>query len=345
MKNIKKFIGIIIGLIVVVLAGVFFFQKRAVADSAKFTAVTEEYIPEKSEEVVENNAEDVIVDATEEATVEVVEPTAEEVTEEATEETTEETTEEATEEVTEEVTEEATQKATEAQKQTEAATQKATEAQTAAQKQTQAATEAQTQAPVKTENVAADRTEETVKVSYTNVVFKDAYNKYTFATLEEAKAAINVATLTDAEAKAAAINNKTVYASEAAEVLELINAYRTANGLSALTYNDNLATAAMHRAAESAYADWNMTAYENGLTKRHIRPNFEKASSIKEQYGITGNFGENYGRYQASPEEILSGWQNSSAHNALLLSASYDEIGIGVAQDSEGYFYWIALFN
>ena len=101
----------------------------------------------------------------------------------------------------------------------------------------------------------------------------------------------------------------------------------------------------MHRAAESAYADWNMTAKENGQTKRHIRPNFEKASSIKEQYGITGNFGENYGRNYATPEGILSGWQGSPAHNALLLSASYDEIGIGVAQDSEGYFYWIALFN
>ena len=124
----------------------------------------------------------------------------------------------------------------------------------------------------------------------------------------------------------------------------MINAYRTANGLPELSYNDNLTNAAMHRAAESAYADWNMTAKENG-TKRHIRPNFEKASSIGAEYGITGNFGENYGRYHTSTTEILEGWQNSSAHNALLLSDKYTNIGIGIAKDSAGYFYWIAIFN
>ena len=101
---------------------------------------------------------------------------------------------------------------------------------------------------------------------------------------------------------------------------------------------------AMHRAAESAYSDWNMTAYENG-SKRHIRPNFEKASSIATEYGITGNFGENYGRYFDTPAEILNGWKNSDAHNALLLNGSYTKAGIGIAADSDGYLYWIAIFN
>lgn len=100
----------------------------------------------------------------------------------------------------------------------------------------------------------------------------------------------------------------------------------------------------MHRAAESAYSDWNMTAYENGVTKRHLRPNFEKASTILGYYGLGGSYGENYGRYQESPEEILDGWKNSSSHNAVLLTGAYTRCGIGVAQDSEGYFYWIALF-
>ena len=130
----------------------------------------------------------------------------------------------------------------------------------------------------------------------------------------------------------------------ASEVVNLINEYRTANGLAKLSVNDTLSTAAMHRAAESAYADWNMTAMEGGA-KRHIRPNFTKASTIASEYGIGGNFGENFGRWQASPSEIIAQWKSSSSHNALLLSGSYTKVGIGVAQDSSHGYYWVALFN
>lgn len=74
-------------------------------------------------------------------------------------------------------------------------------------------------------------------------------------------------------------SNETLYASQVEELVGLINEYRTANGLNKVDLTANLTDAAMHRATESAYSDWNMTAYENG-SKRHIRPNFEKASSI-----------------------------------------------------------------
>ena len=183
------------------------------------------------------------------------------------------------------------------------------------------------------------------QTTLTDVVYKDAEgNAHNYASLEEAKASVKVATLSDSEAKAAAKANKTTYAAQAAEVVNLINEYRTANGLAKLTVNDTLSIAAMHRAAESAYADWNMTAMEGGA-KRHIRPNFTKASTIASEYGIGGNFGENFGRWQASPSEIIAQWKTSSSHNALLLSGSYTKVGIGVAQDSYGDYYWVALFN
>lgn len=228
---------------------------------------------------------------------------------------------------TETVKEVVTEEVTEAQ--TEPATVKATEPQTAAPA---VKAEPQTAAPV-------------AQTSLTNVVYKDAEgSSHNYATLDEAKASIKVATLSDSEAKAAAKANKTAYASLASEVVNLINEYRTANGLAKLTVNDTLSTAAMHRAAESAYADWNMTAMEGGA-KRHIRPNFTKASTIASEYGIGGNFGENFGRWQASPSEIIAQWKSSSSHNALLLSGSYTKVGIGVAQDSLGDYYWVALFN
>lgn len=236
-----------------------------------------------------------------------------------------------TETVKETVKEVVTEEVTEAQ--TEPATVKATEPQTTPAPAAPAVkAEPQTAAPV-------------AQTSLTNVVYKDAEgSSHNYATLDEAKASIKVATLSDSEAKAAAKANKTAYASLASEVVNLINEYRTANGLAKLTVNDTLSTAAMHRAAESAYADWNMTAMEGGA-KRHIRPNFTKASTIASEYGIGGNFGENFGRWQASPSEIIAQWKSSSSHNALLLSGSYTKVGIGVAQDSLGDYYWVALFN
>lgn len=247
-----------------------------------------------------------------------------------------------TETVKETVKEVVTEEVTEAQ--TEPATVKATEPQTAAPavKAEPQTTPAPAAPAVKAEPQTAAPVAQT---SLTNVVYKDAEgSSHNYATLDEAKASIKVATLSDSEAKAAAKANKTAYASLASEVVNLINEYRTANGLAKLTVNDTLSTAAMHRAAESAYADWNMTAMEGGA-KRHIRPNFTKASTIASEYGIGGNFGENFGRWQASPSEIIAQWKSSSSHNALLLSGSYTKVGIGVAQDSLGDYYWVALFN
>lgn len=311
LKAVKLF-GIAATASFAVLAVVYFFETRTVAGSSEYKAVAVDYTEAAS--VKETEAV---------TTVKTVEETKTETVKEIVKEV-----------VTEEVTE----------VQTEPATVKATEPQTAAPavKAEPQTTPAPAAPAVKAEPQTAAPAAQT---SLTNVVYKDAEgSSHNYATLDEAKASIKVATLSDSEAKAAAKANKTAYASLASEVVNLINEYRTANGLAKLTVNDTLSTAAMHRAAESAYADWNMTAMEGGA-KRHIRPNFTKASTIASEYGIGGNFGENFGRWQASPSEIIAQWKSSSSHNALLLSGSYTKVGIGVAQDSLGDYYWVALFN
>ncbi len=318
LKAVKLF-GIAATASFAVLAVVYFFETRTVAGSSEYKAVAVDYTEAAS---VKETEAATTVKTVEETKTETVKEIAKEVV---------------TEEVTEEVTE----------AQTESATVKATEPQTAAPavKAEPQTTSAPVAPAVKAEPQTAAPAAQT---SLTNVVYKDAEegssHTHKYATLDEAKASIKVATLSDSEAKAAAKANKTAYASQASEVVNLINEYRTANGLAKLTVNDTLSTAAMHRAAESAYADWNMTAMEGGA-KRHIRPNFTKASTIASEYGIGGNFGENFGRWQASPSEIIAQWKSSSSHNALLLSGSYTKVGIGVAQDSLGDYYWVALFN
>ena len=311
LKAVKLF-GIAATASFAVLAVVYFFETRTVAGNSEYKAVAVDYTEAAS---VKETEAVTTVKTVEETKTETVKETVKEV-------------------VTEEVTE----------AQTEPATVKATEPQTAAPvvKAEPQTTPAPAAPAVKSEPQTAAPAAQT---SLTNVVYKDAEgSSHNYATLDEAKASIKVATLSDSEAKAAAKANKTAYASLASEVVNLINEYRTANGLAKLSVNDTLSTAAMHRAAESAYADWNMTAMEGGA-KRHIRPNFTKASTIASEYGIGGNFGENFGRWQASPSEIIAQWKSSSSHNALLLSGSYTKVGIGVAQDSYGDYYWVALFN
>ena len=311
LKAVKLF-GIAATASFAVLAVVYFFETRTVAGSSEYKAVAVDYTEAAS---VKETEAVTTVKTVEETKTETVKETVKEV-------------------VTEEVTE----------AQTEPATVKATEPQTAAPavKAEPQTTPAPAAPAVKAEPQTAAPAAQT---SLTNVVYKDAEgSSHNYATLDEAKASIKVATLSDSEAKAAAKANKTAYASLASKVVNLINEYRTANGLAKLTVNDTLSTAAMHRAAESAYADWNMTAMEGGA-KRHIRPNFTKASTIASEYGIGGNFGENFGRWQASPSEIIAQWKSSSSHNALLLSGSCTKVGIGVAQDSLGDYYWVALFN
>lgn len=315
LKAVKLF-GIAATASFAVLAVVYFFETRTVAGSSEYKAVAVDYTEAAS---VKETEAATTVKTVEETKTETVKETVKEV-------------------VTEEVTE----------AQTEPATVKATEPQTAAPvvKAEPQTTPAPAAPAVKAEpQTAAPAVAPAAQTSLTNVVYKDAEgSSHNYASLDEAKASIKVATLSDSEAKAAAKANKTAYASQASEVVNLINEYRTANGLAKLTVNDTLSTAAMHRAAESAYADWNMTAMEGGA-KRHIRPNFTKASTIASEYGIGGNFGENFGRWQASPSEIIAQWKSSSSHNALLLSGSYTKVGIGVAQDSYGDYYWVALFN
>lgn len=311
LKAVKLF-GIAATASFAVLAVVYFFETRTVAGNSEYKAVAVDYTEAAS---VKETEAVTTVKTVEETKTETVKETVKEVV---------------TEEVTEAQTESAAVKATEPQ--TAAPAVKAEPQTTPAPATPAVKAEPQTAAPA-------------ALTSLTNVVYKDAEgSSHNYASLDEAKASIKVATLSDSEAKAAAKANKTAYASQASEVVNLINEYRTANGLAKLSVNDTLSTAAMHRAAESAYADWNMTAMEGGA-KRHIRPNFTKASTIASEYGIGGNFGENFGRWQASPSEIIAQWKSSSSHNALLLSGSYTKVGIGVAQDSYGDYYWVALFN
>ncbi|MDD3239627.1 MAG: CAP domain-containing protein [Lachnospira sp.] len=133
--------------------------------------------------------------------------------------------------------------------------------------------------------------------------------------------------------------NASTYRSYINEVYRLINNERTVAGSGAVSLDDTLTVMACHRTVENAKNDW--MKVEGG---HHVRPNEQNASSICTYYGQNGSFGENLGRYQVSPEEIVTGWHNSQAHFNCMTNPKYTRVGIGVAQDSEGNYYWAAIF-
>lgn len=124
-----------------------------------------------------------------------------------------------------------------------------------------------------------------------------------------------------------------------AQVIAGINAEREAAGVAAVTYDVTLTDMAQVRASENAANDY--FVIENG---KHKRPDGRNASSICSDFGQAGYFGEVMGRYQTSPAEIVTGWHNSATHYACMTSTKYSRVGAGVAADSEGYLYWVAIF-
>ena len=123
------------------------------------------------------------------------------------------------------------------------------------------------------------------------------------------------------------------------EVIDRINSERVAAGAAPVVYDAVLNTMAQVRASENADNDY--FVIENG---KHKRPDGRNASSICSDYGQAGYFGEVMGRYQTSPAEIVDGWHNSATHYACMTSTKYNRVGVGIAADSEGYLYWVAIF-
>lgn len=123
------------------------------------------------------------------------------------------------------------------------------------------------------------------------------------------------------------------------EVIDRINSERVVAGAAPVVYDAVLNTMAQVRASENADNDY--FVIENG---KHKRPDGSNASSICSDYGQAGYFGEVMGRYQTSPAEIVDGWHNSATHYACMTSTKYNRVGVGIAADSEGYLYWVAIF-
>lgn len=117
------------------------------------------------------------------------------------------------------------------------------------------------------------------------------------------------------------------------EVLELVNAERSAEGLSPLTLDVNMTEQAMKRAAQiTIYFEHSFPYTSEKSLLQTLRSEYPTA------YGSYA--GENIALGQSNPTAVMNSWMNSEGHKDNILYSKYTTIGIGYFEGG-----WVQLFG
>ena len=121
--------------------------------------------------------------------------------------------------------------------------------------------------------------------------------------------------------------------SYAQEVLRLVNAQRTANGLSALVLNWELSRVAQYKAQDM----------RDNQYFSHTSPTYGTPFNMMQSFGIRYSYAaENIAQGYASPAAVVEGWMNSAGHRANILNSHYTTMGVGYASPGS---YWSQMFT
>ncbi len=135
--------------------------------------------------------------------------------------------------------------------------------------------------------------------------------------------------------KAPSASSGSSYSSFQNQVLALVNQQRAANGLKALSMDSALTKTATLKSQDMAklgYFD-------------HTSPTYGSPFDMMKQFGITYRAaGENIAMGQTSPQQVMQDWMNSPGHRANILNSSFTKLGVGIAQNSSGQYYWTQQF-
>jgi uncharacterized protein YkwD len=119
----------------------------------------------------------------------------------------------------------------------------------------------------------------------------------------------------------------------AQQVLDLINAERSKQGLKPLVTNNNITGAA------------NVRAKEIVSSFSHTRPNGTSPYTALQEYNIKySTAGENIAYGQPTPQAVVTAWMNSPGHRANIMNGSFGNVGIGTYVKN-GTIYWTQLFT
>lgn len=138
-----------------------------------------------------------------------------------------------------------------------------------------------------------------------------------------------------AEKPAAPAESKSATGSYEAQVVELVNKERAAQGLPALKFNAELS-----KVAEAKAADLRDKNYFS-----HTSPTYGSPFDMMKSFGIRYTAaGENIAKGYMNPTSVMNGWMNSPGHKANILNSNFTEIGVGYVSGSNGSGYWVQMF-
>lgn len=108
------------------------------------------------------------------------------------------------------------------------------------------------------------------------------------------------------------------------EVIRLVNAERTKQGLKELKYDWELARVARYKSEDMR---------DNNYFS-HNSPIYGSPFDMIKNFGINYKAaGENIAKGQSTPEQVVKAWMNSSGHRANILSTKFTHIGVGYAKN------------
>jgi uncharacterized protein YkwD len=128
-------------------------------------------------------------------------------------------------------------------------------------------------------------------------------------------------------------------AAEAA-ALKLLNAERTERGLVALRVDTRLMEIARQRSAYQAKTDTMSHTHSGGTSV------FDLIEAFNVRWYGAGEIVavNNYPTLESSAAAALDGWMGSPTHKSIILSASYNYIGLRAVYNSTGRVYWTGVF-
>jgi uncharacterized YkwD family protein/spore coat assembly protein SafA len=119
------------------------------------------------------------------------------------------------------------------------------------------------------------------------------------------------------------------------EVVRLVNIQRSNAGLMTLTQNWQLSRVARYKSQDMI--DKNYFSHQS--------PTYGSPFVMMESFGLHFSAaGENIAMGQTTAAAVMNGWMNSPGHKANILSGSYSQIGVGLAKDKNGRYFWTQMF-
>jgi uncharacterized protein YkwD len=117
------------------------------------------------------------------------------------------------------------------------------------------------------------------------------------------------------------------------EILKYTNQFRQSRGLSPLIMNDELCAIARKHSQDMASG---RRAFGHG--------GFDKREKQIEKLFDTDEVAENVAFGQNTARDVVTQWKNSSGHRKNMLG-KYKYIGIGIARDRQGHYYFTQIFT